>query len=84
MDQSNKKRRLALRLYHPIKCPDLPVLTNRRGHGYRASNNQAKVCEQILGAGSKGGALDTTFLMLILADLTFRQWITVIQESITR
>lgn len=35
----------------------------------------------VLGAREE---LDITSLMLILADLTFRQWITVIQESITR
>ena len=83
MDQSNKKRRPALELDFPIRSSDFSVVTNRRSDGFRASNNLVKVCEPVSTELEAGAELETASLMLILTDLTFRQWITLIQESIT-
>ena len=83
MDQSNKKRRPALELDFPIRSSDFSVVTNRRSDGFRASNNLVKVCEPVSTELEARAELETASLMLILTDLTFRQWITLIQESIT-
>ena len=83
MDQSNKKRRPALELDFPIRGSDCSVVTNRRSDGFRASNNLVKVCELVSTELEARAELETASLMLILTDLTFRQWITLIQESIT-
>ena len=83
MDQSNKKRRPALELDFPIRSSDFSVVTNRRSDGFRASNNLVKVCELVSTELEARAELETASLMLILTDLTFRQWITLIQESIT-
>lgn len=83
MDQSNKKRRPALELDFPIRGSDFSVVTNRRSDGFRASNNLVKVCELVSTELEARAELETASLMLILTDLTFRQWITLIQESIT-
>ena len=82
MDQSNKKRRPALELDFPIRSSDCSVVTNRRSDGFRASNNLVKVCEPVSTELEARAELETASLMLILTDLTFRQWITLIQESI--
>ena len=82
MDQSNKKRRPALELDFPIRSSDFSVVTNRRSDGFRASNNLVKVCEPVSTELEARAELETASLMLILTDLTFRQWITLIQESI--
>ena len=82
MDQSNKKRRPALELDFPIRSSDFSVVTNRRSDGFRASNNLVKVCELLSIELEARAELETASLMLILTDLTFRQWITLIQESI--
>ena len=83
MDQSNKKRRPALELDFPIRGSDFFVVTNTRSDGFRASNNLVKVCELVSTELEARAELKTASLMLILTDLTFRQWITLIQESIT-
>ena len=83
MDQSNKKRRPALELDFPIRGSDFSVVTNRRSDGFRASNNLVKVCELVSTELEARAELETASLKLILTDLTFRQWITLIQESIT-
>ena len=82
MDQSNKKRRPALELDFPIRSSDFSVVTNRRSDGFRASHNLVKVCEPVSTELEARAELETASLMLILTGLTFRQWITLIQESI--